>query len=109
MAETMQRWTMNALGRESLTLTQEPIPQPGPGEVRVRVNAVALNYRDKMVIEARCRFRFPSRLPRRLTWRASSTALVKASRVSSPARALSQPSFRSGSTVSRRRTRAICL
>ncbi|MBW4238357.1 NAD(P)-dependent alcohol dehydrogenase [Enterobacter roggenkampii] len=51
MTETMQRWTMNALGRESLTLTQEPIPQPGPGEVRVRVNAVALNYRDKMVIE----------------------------------------------------------
>jgi NADPH:quinone reductase-like Zn-dependent oxidoreductase len=34
-----------------LTLIQEPIPQPGPGEVRVRVNAVALNYRDKMVIE----------------------------------------------------------
>ena len=51
MTETMQRWTMSALGRESLTLIQEPIPQPGPGEVRVRVNAVALNYRDKMVIE----------------------------------------------------------
>ena len=49
MTETMQRWTMSALGRESLTLIQEPIPQPGPGEVRVRVNAVALNYRDKMV------------------------------------------------------------
>lgn len=47
MTETMQRWTMSALGRESLTLIQEPIPQPGPGEVRVRVNAVALNYRDK--------------------------------------------------------------
>lgn len=51
MTETMQRWTMSALGRESLTLIQEPILQPGPGEVRVRVNAVALNYRDKMVIE----------------------------------------------------------
>jgi NADPH:quinone reductase-like Zn-dependent oxidoreductase len=47
----MQRWTMNALGRENLRLTQESLPQPGPGEVRVRVNAVALNYRDKMVIE----------------------------------------------------------
>ncbi|MDU2380563.1 MAG: NAD(P)-dependent alcohol dehydrogenase [Enterobacter cloacae] len=51
MAETMQRWSMNALGRENLKLTQEPVPKPGPGEVRVRVNAVALNYRDKMVIE----------------------------------------------------------
>lgn len=51
MAETMQRWSMNALGRENLKLTQEPVPKPGPGELRVRVNAVALNYRDKMVIE----------------------------------------------------------
>ncbi|HDT6028494.1 TPA: NAD(P)-dependent alcohol dehydrogenase [Enterobacter cloacae subsp. cloacae] len=51
MAETMQRWSMNALGRENLKLTQESVPKPGPGEVRVRVNAVALNYRDKMVIE----------------------------------------------------------
>ena len=51
MAETMQRWSMNALGRENLKLTQEPVPKPGPGEVRVRVNAVALNSRDKMVIE----------------------------------------------------------
>lgn len=51
MANTMQRWTMNALGRENLHLIQEAIPEPGPGEVRVRVNAVALNYRDKMVIE----------------------------------------------------------
>jgi len=51
MTEMMQRWSMDALGRESLSLTQAPVPQPGPGEVRVRVNAVALNYRDKMVIE----------------------------------------------------------
>ena len=51
MTATMQRWSMDALGRESLRLVQEPVPQPGSGEVRVRVNAVALNYRDKMVIE----------------------------------------------------------
>ena len=51
MTETMQRWSMNALGREHLKLIHESVPQPGPGEVRVRVNAVALNYRDKMVIE----------------------------------------------------------
>lgn len=51
MTETMQRWSMNDLGRENLRLIQEPVQTPGPGEVRVRVNAVALNYRDKMVIE----------------------------------------------------------
>lgn len=51
MTETMQHWSMDALGRENLRLTQAPVPKPGPGEVRVRVNAVALNYRDKMVIE----------------------------------------------------------
>jgi len=51
MTEKMQRWAMTDLGRENLRLTQEPVPQPGPGEVRVRVSAVALNYRDKMVIE----------------------------------------------------------
>lgn len=51
MTEMMQRWSMDALGRENLRLTQVPVPRPGPGEVRVRVNAVALNYRDKMVIE----------------------------------------------------------
>ncbi len=51
MTETMQRWSMDALGRENLKLTQAPVLQPGPGEVRVRVNAVALNYRDKMVVE----------------------------------------------------------
>lgn len=51
MAETMQRWVMNTLGRDNLNLVQAPVPQPGYGEVRVRVNAVALNYRDKMVIE----------------------------------------------------------
>ncbi len=31
MTETMQRWSMNALGRESLQLVQVPVPQPGPG------------------------------------------------------------------------------
>ncbi|WP_447880747.1 zinc-dependent alcohol dehydrogenase family protein [Serratia fonticola] len=51
MADTMQRWMMNAVGREHLQLTESAIPQPGPHQVRVKVNAVALNYRDKMVIE----------------------------------------------------------
>lgn len=28
MTETMQRWSMDALGRENLKLTQAPVPQP---------------------------------------------------------------------------------
>ncbi|MGP2770013.1 zinc-dependent alcohol dehydrogenase family protein [Serratia marcescens] len=52
MTDTMQRWTMDALGREHLQLTTEAIPQPGPHEIRVKVKAVALNYRDKLMIES---------------------------------------------------------
>lgn len=51
VSKTMQRWTMNAVGRENLALSTETIPTPGPGDILVRVNAVALNYRDKMVID----------------------------------------------------------
>ena len=76
MTETMQRWSMNALGRENLRLIQEPVQTPGPGEVRVRVNAVALNYRDKMVIEGT--MPIPLAFPLRLTWRAWWTARAKA-------------------------------
>ncbi|MFI8417160.1 zinc-dependent alcohol dehydrogenase family protein [Serratia sp. NPDC078593] len=51
MASTMQRWIMNATGRQHLQLIRDQIPQPGPHQVRVKVTAVALNYRDKMLIE----------------------------------------------------------
>jgi NADPH:quinone reductase-like Zn-dependent oxidoreductase len=51
MAETMKRWTMAAISRDALALTTAPVPQPRPGEILVRVSAVALNYRDKLVIE----------------------------------------------------------
>ncbi|WP_421414052.1 zinc-dependent alcohol dehydrogenase family protein [Serratia plymuthica] len=51
MTDTMQRWTMAALGLQHLQLTESAIPQPGPHEIRVKVKAVSLNYRDKMVIE----------------------------------------------------------
>lgn len=51
MAEMMQRWEMDAIGRERLELRERPIPSPGPNEVLVKVAAVALNYRDKMVAE----------------------------------------------------------
>jgi NADPH:quinone reductase-like Zn-dependent oxidoreductase len=51
MAETMKRWTMDAIGRDHLALTEAPVPRPASGEILVRVAAASLNYRDKMVIE----------------------------------------------------------
>jgi NADPH:quinone reductase-like Zn-dependent oxidoreductase len=48
----MRRWEMDAIGRDELSLREVPIPRPASCEVLVRVGAVALNYRDKMVIES---------------------------------------------------------
>jgi len=50
--ETMRRWEIDAIGREHLQLREVPIPEPAAGEVLVKVKAVALNYRDKMVVES---------------------------------------------------------
>ncbi len=38
-------------GLDRLRLSERPVPEPGPREVVVRVHAVALNYRDLLVIE----------------------------------------------------------
>lgn len=51
MTGKMRRWEIDAIGRENLELRTVEIPTPAPGEVLVKVAAVALNYRDKMVIE----------------------------------------------------------
>ncbi|MDT0488340.1 alcohol dehydrogenase catalytic domain-containing protein, partial [Streptomyces doebereineriae] len=51
MAEIMRRWEMDGIGRDALWLREVAIPQPGPGDVLIKVAAVALNHRDKMVIE----------------------------------------------------------
>ncbi|UXY11063.1 NAD(P)-dependent alcohol dehydrogenase [Kosakonia sp. ML.JS2a] len=55
----MLSWTMNATGRHNLALQESELPQPGPFEVRVKVNAVALNYRDKLIIEGHLPAVFP--------------------------------------------------
>lgn len=47
----MRRWEMDAIGRDELALREVPIPTPGSRDVLVRVAAVALNHRDKMVVE----------------------------------------------------------
>lgn len=46
----MQRWEIDAIGGP-LTLRTVAVPVPQAGQVLVKVHAVALNYRDKMVIE----------------------------------------------------------
>ncbi|UKK94699.1 NAD(P)-dependent alcohol dehydrogenase [Brucella pseudogrignonensis] len=51
----MRRWilTPDQTGLAALQLdTSAPLPEPGPGEVRLRVRAVALNHRDKFVLDA---------------------------------------------------------
>lgn len=47
---TMRRWEMEGFGRAALELRQVAVPRPGPGEVLAKVAAVALNYRDLLVI-----------------------------------------------------------
>lgn len=42
---------MDGIGRDALQLREVAVPQPRPGEVLIKVAAVALNHRDKMVIE----------------------------------------------------------
>lgn len=39
------------MGRDHLELREVPVPEPRPGEVLVEVDAVALNHRDRLVIE----------------------------------------------------------
>jgi len=52
MTKQMRRWEIDAIGRENLVLRTVDIPAPGPRQVLVKIEAVALNYRDKMVIES---------------------------------------------------------
>ncbi|MDF3811697.1 MULTISPECIES: NAD(P)-dependent alcohol dehydrogenase [Rhodopseudomonas] len=47
----MKRWEIDAIGRQHLRLNDVEVPRPGPKEVLIKVTAVALNYRDRMVVE----------------------------------------------------------
>lgn len=51
MNASMRSWTMDAIGRDKLSLSTVFVPRPQSGEVLVKVAAVSLNYRDKLVIE----------------------------------------------------------
>lgn len=52
MATEMQRWALTSIGKDHLERQRLEIPVPAPFEVLVKVRAVALNHRDKMVIES---------------------------------------------------------
>lgn len=50
MSSLMHRWQLPAFGRQHLHLASVPVPVPGPRDVLVRVDAVALNYRDLLIL-----------------------------------------------------------
>ena len=43
---SIQQWTTNLTGLDSLKRSEAPMPQPGPNQVLVEIHAVSLNYRD---------------------------------------------------------------
>ena len=47
----MKAWRLTGFGLDSLKLQDVPDPSPGEGEVLVQVHAVALNYRDKLLVD----------------------------------------------------------
>lgn len=47
---TMKRWELTDFGRANLRIAEAPVPVPGHGEVLVRIAAVALNYRDLLIV-----------------------------------------------------------
>lgn len=51
MSSFAQCWQLPAYGRHNLERVEVAVNDPGPGEVLVRVGAVALNYRDLLVLK----------------------------------------------------------
>lgn len=47
----MKAWRLHEFGLDHLTLDKIEIPVPGPGDLLIRVGAVALNFRDKALVD----------------------------------------------------------
>ncbi|GEL23733.1 alcohol dehydrogenase [Pseudonocardia sulfidoxydans NBRC 16205] len=47
----MRAWQLRTFGLENLELAETPTPEPGPDELLVKVGAVALNFRDKAIVD----------------------------------------------------------
>ena len=48
---TPRRWQLTAFGRNHLEQAAAPLSDPGPGQILVQVGAVALNYRDLLMVQ----------------------------------------------------------
>ncbi|BEP71756.1 MULTISPECIES: NAD(P)-dependent alcohol dehydrogenase [unclassified Variovorax] len=48
--DVLRRWQLPRLGRAHLAQAEAPMPSPGAGQILVRVGAVALNYRDLLMV-----------------------------------------------------------
>ena len=46
----MKVWKIQSFGIDQLALEDSPLPRPGRGEVLVKIHAVALNYRDLLMV-----------------------------------------------------------
>jgi NADPH:quinone reductase-like Zn-dependent oxidoreductase len=62
-AETMKRWAMDAVGRAGLRLVDAEVSAPGETEILVKVSAVALNYRDNLLVDDGLGFAKPDGRP----------------------------------------------
>ncbi|MCP3102753.1 NAD(P)-dependent alcohol dehydrogenase [Myxococcus sp. K15C18031901] len=51
--ESMKAWQLPAFGQATLEMSERQVPRPGPGEILVKVAAVALNYRDKLIVDGK--------------------------------------------------------
>ncbi|WP_230472549.1 alcohol dehydrogenase catalytic domain-containing protein [Gibbsiella quercinecans] len=60
MTNTMKQWQLQQFGIGQLQQVEVPIPTPANHQLLVKVAAVALNYRDKLVIEGEL---LPEKLP----------------------------------------------
>lgn len=50
MSKSMKRWEAAQFGQQNLELVTVEMPTPGPGQILVKVAAVALNFRDQLML-----------------------------------------------------------
>ena len=49
--EINKSWQMTGFGLSRLEPAEGTIPEPGPRDLLVRIKAVALNYKDRMIVD----------------------------------------------------------
>ena len=60
---TAKRWAMAEFGRQNLTLVDGKVPNPAANEILVKIAAVALNYRDTLLVDDGFGFSLPGGQP----------------------------------------------